>query len=278
MRVATVDGLVTLFYDGSKELFNQDLEDEFDEAFRNIFDYLCPEDDYDEFSDPQQWPNLSDECKEYLKEKHSWRQIIVMEGVTVIPEYTFYRCNITRVIFADTVVRIETRAFYDVGLLFHIKLPINLEYIGEEAFFESRFQSIFIPPSCREIGFSAFGGSMCLLIFHLPDHTALAWGAMGQTKLVQRYASRSIHDESTSVEDWIRTINVGNECELHRVCCSFQPNIQDILEIVERKGIGAFQEENKIGITPSMYLQENPYTDISEKDLMRRYILNMMGE
>jgi len=276
MRVATVDGLVTLFYDGSKELYNPAFEREYDEAEENIFDYLSSEDD--EFNDPQQWPNLSDECKEYLKEKHSWRQIIVMEGVTVIPEYTFYRCSITRVIFADTVVRIETGAFYDVGLLYHIKLPINLEYIGEEAFFESRFQSVFIPPSCREIGFSAFLRSSSLLIFHLPDHTALAWNAMCQTELMQRYAFRRIHDESPSVEDWIRTINVGNECELHRVCCSFQPNIQDILEIVERQGIRAFQEENKIGVTPSKYLQENPYTDISEKDLMTRYILNMMGE
>ena len=151
------------------------------------------------------------------------------------------------------------------------------------AFFESRFQSVFIPPSCREIGFSAFSGSISLLIFHLPDHTALSWNAMGptamgQTKLMQRYASRSIHDESLSSEDWIRTINVGNEYELHRVCCSFQPDIQDILEIVERKGIRAFQEENKIGITPSKYLQENPYTDIMEKDIMKSYILNMMGE
>ena len=59
---------------------------------------------------------------------------------------------------------------------------------------------------------------------------------------------------------------------------SFQPNIQNILEIVERKGIRAFQEENKIGITPSKYLQENPYTDIMEKDIMKSYILNMMGE
>jgi hypothetical protein len=30
MRVATVDGLVTLFYDGSKELYNRELNNEWE--------------------------------------------------------------------------------------------------------------------------------------------------------------------------------------------------------------------------------------------------------
>ena len=31
MRVATVDGLVTLFYDGSKKLYNDELDDEWED-------------------------------------------------------------------------------------------------------------------------------------------------------------------------------------------------------------------------------------------------------
>lgn len=33
-----------------------------------------------------------------------------------------------------------------------------------------------------------------------------------------------------------------------------------------------------VGVTPSQYLQENPFTDISEKEIINHYILDMMGE
>lgn len=35
---------------------------------------------------------------------------------------------------------------------------------------------------------------------------------------------------------------------------------------------------NDIGITPSEYLAANPYFDIDEGKLVKRYVLEMMGE
>ena len=73
--------------------------------------------------------------------------------------------------------------------------------------------------------------------------------------------------------------NRGEEYSLHRVCASFQPSLGAIVAIVKEKGLRAFQEENEIGVTPSRYLQENPYTgDVTEKKIFSRYILTMMGE
>ena len=36
--------------------------------------------------------------------------------------------------------------------------------------------------------------------------------------------------------------------------------------------------ENTLGITPSQYLAPNTYADISENEIMNRYILDSMGE
>ena len=148
MRVATVDGLVTLFYDGSKELWNQELIDEWQERRQNI-GHVEEDDNW------ESW-DLSNECKEYFRERFSWQQVIV-EGVMEIPEFTFSGCfNIKRVIFADTVIRIEHGAFFRCYNLVFIKLSLRLEYIGECAFELCNLSSVFVPPSCREIGMGAF--------------------------------------------------------------------------------------------------------------------------
>ncbi|GFH46349.1 predicted protein [Chaetoceros tenuissimus] len=93
MRVATVDGLVTLFCDGSKLLYSEELEDEFFEARGSV-----------EFNDVDLADlddDLSDACRKYFKERSSWQQIIIQEGVTEIPRRTFSRCyNIKRVMVA----------------------------------------------------------------------------------------------------------------------------------------------------------------------------------
>ena len=123
MRVATVDGLVTQFYDGSKKLYNYELHSEWLRAC-----YFNKEDDIESM-------DLSDECKDYFRERLSWQQIIVVEGITVIPEYTFYGCfNIKRVIIADTVIRIGIKAFLRCMNLVYVKWSLRLKYIGEAAF------------------------------------------------------------------------------------------------------------------------------------------------
>ena len=103
MRVATVDGLVTLFYDGSKELWNRELIGE------RYYTYGYSNEDEEDIESL----DLSEECKRHWRERLSWQQIIVVDGVTEIPERTFHSCwNIRRVIFADTVIRIQRFVLY----------------------------------------------------------------------------------------------------------------------------------------------------------------------
>ena len=112
MRVATVDGLVTLFYDGSKELFNIELEEEW---FREYLHHDHNEEGWEDWI-------ISNECKQYFRERQSWQQVIIEDGVTEIPRFTFCGCkNIKRVIFSNTVVRIKKWAFRGCRNLTYIK-------------------------------------------------------------------------------------------------------------------------------------------------------------
>ena len=132
MRVATVDGLVTLFYDGSRELYDYDLNWEWltEYSRRRLIDGDRAERVVD-----LEAMNVSDECKRYLRERQTWQQVIIVDGVTEILENTFSKCeNIERVIFADTVTRIKGCAFHGCKKLVFIKLPLNLDLIGACAF------------------------------------------------------------------------------------------------------------------------------------------------
>lgn len=273
MRVANVDGLVTLFYDGSRELYNHELSIEW-----QVADYR-----YSHLNvNFEEW-GISDQCKRYRRERQTWQQIVVVEGVTVIPHYTFRRCeNIKRVIFANTVVRIESCAFEYCISLIYIKLDENLEYIGEHAFHDCDLLSVFIPPRCRDIGGYAFYGNTNLAIFNISQDAILGDNAIFQTKLLPNLQFQldqyEDHHEQHEVQDWLNNINIGEKYSLHRACCAFYPLQEVIMTIITKQGIGAFNIRNKIGITPSQYLKENPYVDIEEMDIVKDYVMKMMGE
>ncbi|GFH43849.1 hypothetical protein CTEN210_00322 [Chaetoceros tenuissimus] len=215
MRFATVDGLVTLFYDGSKELWIQDLHDEWWEQYSHYVTFYGSR--WEEYI----WDNLnlSEECKEFIRERLSWQQIIVVDGVTEIPTFTFYQCkNIKQVIFADTVIRIEKCAFYECKSLCLIKWSLNLEFIGEGTFEDCNLSSVFIPPRCRFIGYAAFSQNSNLTILNVPQDTHLGLSVIFSTKLNQSsWAPRSINSS------WLKNINNTNQFALHRVCSSFEP-------------------------------------------------------
>ncbi|GFH61887.1 hypothetical protein CTEN210_18363 [Chaetoceros tenuissimus] len=277
MRVATVDGLVTLFYDRSKELFNQELSREWWNAY-------CDNDGNSNDDDWKEW-DISDECREYWRQRISWQQIIVTDGVTEIPDSTFYNCwNIQRVIFADTVVRIEYQAFSDCRSLVYIKLSINLEYIGMWAFFLCNLSSVFIPSSCRVIRNDAFASNENLSIFSVPQHTELGrdmiqFAALAKSSPFQLrrdgWYEREVNDDMNT---WIKNMNHDEVFSLHRACASFQPLKQVLYNIIQEKGLKAFKVKNDVGITPSQYLKENPYTELTEKEIIHDYLMKLMGE
>lgn len=48
--------------------------------------------------------------------------------------------------------------------------------------------------------------------------------------------------------------------------------IEDL--ICEQGGLHTMARENSIGITPSEYLAANPYADVDEMKLMKRFVLD----
>ena len=279
MRVATVDGLITHFYDGS-ELYNERLENRFDFAREMARSNLSEQDDPEEFfawgnphyipDDWESWTHLSDECRKYWKDRQSWQQVIIEEGVTEIPEKTFCYCrSLLRVIFSNTVVRIESFAFYRSSISY-IKLSTSLEYIGGYAFAECHVWSVYIPPSCQEIAGDAFAENRALSIFHVPENTTLDRYVAFHSKIFWNMLE---HRDNV---DWPKLINREEEFKLHKACCSFYPRMQDILRIVEEQGIGSFRKKNNVGISASCYLEKNPFTDFKEMDIIRKYTLKMM--
>ena len=192
------------------------------------------------------------------------------------------RCfNIQRVVFANTVNQIKALAFAQCSSLVSIKWSINIEYIGNNAFDDCGLISVFIPPRCREIGSGAFRDNYDLTIFHIHPNVQLGEFLLSKTKLLRdsRFESDGWGNyESDEVHNWIKNINNDEKYSLHRACTSFQPLKEVILTIFKAKGIGAFQMKNEAGITPSQYLKENPYADIREMDIVRDYVMKMMGE
>ncbi|GFH57225.1 hypothetical protein CTEN210_13701 [Chaetoceros tenuissimus] len=268
MRVALVDGLVTLYYDGTKKLYNQELSEE----WRNHRDPPRNQDDWERL-------NVSDECKNYWKERLSWQQVIVVHGVSSIPEYTFHHCqNIQRVIFSNTANWIGRSAFIYCKSLTSIKLSINLRFIGENAFSNCNLSSAFVPPRCIEIRYWAFAYNRNLEILNIPQRTKLVephW-IIRFTVLCSKYPHRRA-DRGVGV--WLKNINNDDKFALHRVCASFEPTLDLILDTMKEKGgPKAFKVKNSIGITPSRYLNENPYAKVTEKEVIEKYVLQMMGE
>ncbi|GFH56952.1 hypothetical protein CTEN210_13428 [Chaetoceros tenuissimus] len=220
------------------------------------------------------------------KERDSWEVMIVLPGVEVIHYHTFDACeNIKTVIMADTVKRIEEGAFEGCYSLEFVKLSRNLEYIGDMAFHWCKsLTSIFIPPSCREIGSGAFCGCHQLLIIGMSLHTELGEFVFQNTAVLKN-SSISIDkdgfyegNDDERVIRWVKSINDEDVYALHHACSSINPLGDIIHDLVKQQGIKAMRIPNAIGVTPSQYLEANTFADISEKDIINRYILDSMGE
>lgn len=279
MRVANVDGLLTLYYDGSKPIYIRELEHEWIHDRGHVLDANNKIKDVESL-------NVSDRCKEYIKERLSWQQIIVVNGVEEIPVDTFSWClELKRVIFANTVIRIRKYAFYHCENLVYIRLSITVKIIGLSAFSHCNLSCIFIPPTCEKIGGSAFAYNRNLSILHVPQDAELGICVFAGTRIAKSsplhvHVDRNGWYDRTSSPDmneWIKNMNNNDKFSLHRACSSFQPLNEVIHEIIQEKGLKAFREENSAGITPSQYLKENPNNTLTEKEIIHEYLMKMMG-
>ncbi|GFH47153.1 leucine-rich repeat domain-containing protein [Chaetoceros tenuissimus] len=236
------------------------------------------------------WEESDDDTDQPLvydyEERDTWEVIIVLPGVEVIPDWTFWSCkNIETVIMPDSVKRIEWSAFDDCKSLEFVRLSQNLEFIGTWAFkYCQSLSSIFIPPSCGKIDDWAFSCCKCLVIVGMSQHTQVGMGVFQNTSLLEASPfdldedGDYDYDDDDAVIQWIKSNNDGEAYALHRACSSFNPLSEIIHALVKRYGVRAMKMKNAIGITPSQYLAANMFTDISEKEIINRYILDMMGE
>merc|ERR1711971_767064 len=236
---------------------------------------------------------LDRETEEYLiyneEERLKWQVIVVLPGVEVIPEQTFWRCyNVETVIMSDSVKKIEDEAFRYCECLVFVRLSTNLEYIGEYAFHccES-LTSIFIPETCREIGWRAFYDCEKLIILNVPRNTRLGRGVIECTALIEashfetdEYGYYNIAVSNDRVNEWIKDLNQAPEFTLHRECAFIEPSEDNIYEIIKQQGLPSIHVKNQIGVTSFDYLQNNPYAEnhIDQHKLMMRLVLDLMGE
>ncbi|GFH50055.1 hypothetical protein CTEN210_06531 [Chaetoceros tenuissimus] len=155
----------------------------------------------------------SDEPRIYdEQERESWKVLIVLPGVEVIPYATFRKCNqLETVIMSDSVRRIEDWAFHNCWSLVFIKLSRNLDYIGIDSFEDcTSLPSIFIPPSCREMYYGSFQGCKKLIILHVPQHTRLGSKMIEDTALIRASPFEVLQngsydfDINENVHEWIK--------------------------------------------------------------------------
>ncbi|GFH61584.1 leucine-rich repeat domain-containing protein [Chaetoceros tenuissimus] len=224
--------------------------------------------------DPNDW------SKPLVREKfQAIKDIIVLPGVEIISTNAFDCCKerIETVIMADTVTRIEQGSFYEFKKLVFVKLSRNIDYIGSSAFRGClSLKSFFVPPSCREIGDCAFKRCFNLLIFNLHQHTSLRIWALVDTSLVTNSASDEEYRITGDIRSipWVKSINNDDEYGLHRLCSSMDPSEDEIYQMIcEKGGLHAMAKKNCIGISPSEYLASNPYADVDEMKLIKRFAL-----
>jgi hypothetical protein len=124
------------------------------------------------------------------------------------------------------------------------------------------------------------------MIFSVPQQTQLGDHVIAKTFLIAHSSFETNSDrsyENDEVNQWIKNMNREEIYSLHRACSSFDPPLEnDLLAILKRQGLRALKERNTIckyiGITPSEYLEANPNADIDEQEIVKKYILEMMGE
>ncbi|GFH57100.1 predicted protein [Chaetoceros tenuissimus] len=184
-----------------------------------------------------------------------------------------------------------------------VKLSRNIEFIGRKAFqWCESLLSLFIPSSCREVGPAVVDGCKKLSIFSFPqdavfssNDSSLIEGTLfikafplprEVTETINRAKElgRISLDLNPSqicpkeVAEWMKSINEGEEHELHCICSSSYPHFENIYAAVKEHRLAAMNTPNKARITPLQYLAQNPFAYFEEMSLLKRYIRKQMGE
>ena len=123
-----------------------------------------------------------------------------------------------------------------------------------------------------------------MIILQIPQHTQLGRNVISETEVIKASPFTStnnrfgFYENTEEVNEWIKMHHADNEFPLHRACSSSNPLDEVIFDIVKRQGLNAFNKPDSIGVTASQYLSHNPFTEIKKQNIIKRYVLDMMGE
>ena len=97
----------------------------------------------------------------WMSPSENWEDIesgdlIIPNGVTSIPGKAFYRRDISRVVFPDTVIEIGQEAFVGNSISGTLVFPESLTSIGYYAFYYNQLTRVVLPYSLVSIGAHAF--------------------------------------------------------------------------------------------------------------------------
>ena len=97
-------------------------------------------------------------------------ELVIPDGVKIIPTYAFKGQKITKVIVGGSVTTIGDKAFYDCDSLTSIVIPDSVTTIGDGAFYAcGKLTSVTIPDSVTTIGSYAFEYCSSLTSIVIPD-------------------------------------------------------------------------------------------------------------
>lgn len=98
-------------------------------------------------------------------------ELVIPEGVTTIPDYTFIgQSNIISITISDSVTGIGAHAFQYCSSLTSIIIPDSVTYIGDYAFYGcSNLASVTIGNGVTSISYEAFGDCSSLTSVAIPD-------------------------------------------------------------------------------------------------------------
>lgn len=98
-------------------------------------------------------------------------EITLPEGITDIPQYSFYKCAaLTKVNIPSTVTSVGMYAFSNCSAIVQIQLPEGLKTIGDRAFYYSEaLETVNLPASLTEMGSSVFSYCTALKSVDIPE-------------------------------------------------------------------------------------------------------------